>query len=213
MPRKRGCDKKCRRKDAGAPPVNAGVERVCALMEKYLDHEMTPRPPIQFPYSAPPPSVLTYIDRDHLASLGLVTEIAARAKALEWPNVLAYCTETADKILTAVKDNPAVPVPSAHTRVVNLMRVKLDSSKWTPEEAGQLGFDAQILTCSDLTRVRVAAERLDQISGPWCVSASDTFTIDDDDESVLIDMIGRFDPAVDVTAFAERNGLEITEPV
>jgi hypothetical protein len=96
----------------------------------------------------------------------------------------------------------------------NMLKFRLDSTKWTPSNPGCLGFDASIDTCSDPEATKIGSRPLiydlmwegegRSFIGPW-----DSLRFD---KPAVITGIARLDPSFDVAKVAKAEGIEFSEP-
>jgi hypothetical protein len=97
---------------------------------------------------------------------------------------------------------------------VNMLKFRLDSTKWTPSNPGCLGFDASIETCSDPEATKIGSRPLiydlmwegegRTFIGPW-----DSLRFD---KPAVITGIAQLDPSFDVPEVAKTEGIEFSEP-
>jgi len=98
--------------------------------------------------------------------------------------------------------------------LANMLKFRLDSTKWTPSNPGCLGFDASIETCSDPIGTRIGGRPLvnDPVwadEGRTYVGAWDSvrFTA-----PTVITGIAQLDSRYDVAKVAKAEGIEFSEP-
>jgi hypothetical protein len=96
----------------------------------------------------------------------------------------------------------------------NMLKFRLDSTKWTPSNPGCLGFDASIETCSDPVGTRIGGRSLIYDPG-WkgegltFISANDSLRFTG---PAVITGIARLDPSLDVAEVGKTEGIEFSEP-
>jgi len=98
--------------------------------------------------------------------------------------------------------------------LANMLKFRLDSTKWTPSNPGCLGFDASIETCSDPIGTRIGGRPLvnDPVwadEGRTYVGAWDSvrFTA-----PTVITGIAQLDSRYDVAKVGKTEGIEFSEP-
>jgi hypothetical protein len=96
----------------------------------------------------------------------------------------------------------------------NMLKFRLDSTKWTPSNPGCLGFDASIETCSHPNQCKIGGRSL--VNDPLWTDEGRTYVGAWDSvrftAPAVITGIAQLDPSFDAAEVAKTEGIEFSEP-
>ena len=98
--------------------------------------------------------------------------------------------------------------------LANMLKFRLDSTKWTPSNPRCLGFEASIDTCSDPEATKIGSrpiiyDLMWEREGRTLIGSWDSLRFD---KPAVITGIAKLDPSFDATEVGKTEGIEFSEP-